>query len=212
MTTASQAELPLDVARDRERHEDEPALRDRRVGQHPHHVGLLAARRGSRASSTPRRGSRGSAATSRLEGKNPNLMIVSRATKPPAFDATERNAVTGSRRTLVGVGRPEVERHRADLEREADQGEEDRGREQRGRVACWRSAMMSVSSVESGHAVHERHAVEHHGGRQHADEEVLQRRLVRLRVVLAPAREDERRDRDRLERHEDRDEVARRRP
>ena len=30
-----------------------------------------------------------------LELKNPNLMIVSRATKPPAFDATDRNAVTG---------------------------------------------------------------------------------------------------------------------
>ena len=27
--------------------------------------------------------------------KNPNLTIVSRATNPPAFDATERNAVTG---------------------------------------------------------------------------------------------------------------------
>ena len=35
------------------------------------------------------------AATSRCDGKNPNQMIVSSATKPPAFDATERNAVTG---------------------------------------------------------------------------------------------------------------------
>ena len=46
---------------------------------------------------------------------------LSSATKPPAFDATERNAVTGRRRALVGVGRPEVERHRRDLEREADE-------------------------------------------------------------------------------------------
>src|SRR5476651_2117019 len=29
------------------------------------------------------------------EGRKPNLMIVSSATKPPAFDATDRNAVTG---------------------------------------------------------------------------------------------------------------------
>ena len=29
------------------------------------------------------------------DGRNPNLMIVSSATKPPAFDATDRNAVTG---------------------------------------------------------------------------------------------------------------------
>ena len=29
------------------------------------------------------------------DGKNPNLMIVISATNPPAFDATERNAVTG---------------------------------------------------------------------------------------------------------------------
>ena len=28
-------------------------------------------------------------------GKNPNAMIVSRPTKPPAFDATDRKAVTG---------------------------------------------------------------------------------------------------------------------
>ena len=30
-----------------------------------------------------------------IEGKKPNLMIVSNATKPPAFDATDRYAVTG---------------------------------------------------------------------------------------------------------------------
>ena len=29
------------------------------------------------------------------DGRKPKLMIVSRATKPPALDATERNAVTG---------------------------------------------------------------------------------------------------------------------
>ena len=29
------------------------------------------------------------------DGKNPNRMMVSSATNPPAFDATERNAVTG---------------------------------------------------------------------------------------------------------------------
>ena len=46
-------------------------------------------------------------------------MIVISATNPPAFDATERNAVTGVGAALVGVGRPEVERHRRDLEREA---------------------------------------------------------------------------------------------
>src|ERR1700686_2381864 len=29
------------------------------------------------------------------DGKNPKRMMVSSATKPPAFDATDRNAVTG---------------------------------------------------------------------------------------------------------------------
>ncbi len=29
------------------------------------------------------------------DGKNPKRMMVSSATNPPAFDATERNAVTG---------------------------------------------------------------------------------------------------------------------
>ena len=40
MTTASQDESRLAVARDRERHEDEAALRDRRVRQHADDVRL----------------------------------------------------------------------------------------------------------------------------------------------------------------------------
>ena len=95
MTTASNADCAARaVAGDRERHEDEPALRDRRVRQHADDVRL--AQRGEvpevidAAASTQRIGCHVS-----CDGKNPKQTIVSSATKPPAFDATERNAVTG---------------------------------------------------------------------------------------------------------------------
>ena len=61
-------------------------------------------------------------------------------------DGQERGHRGG--RALVGVGRPEVEGHRADLEREPDEREEDRHREQAavGSVAAYRK--MSLSRVE----------------------------------------------------------------
>ncbi len=42
------------------------------------------------------------------DGKKPNATMLSIATNPPAFDATDRNAVTGVG-ALIGVGGPEVD-------------------------------------------------------------------------------------------------------
>ena len=85
--------------------------------------------------------------TSLADGKATNTSS-SRATKPAAFDATDRNAVTGVG-ALVGVGRPRVERHRRHLEGEADDDEHDA--ERPSILGCRRCAEvppMSVSSVE----------------------------------------------------------------
>ena len=74
--------------------------------------------------------------------------IVSRPTKPAAFDATDRNAVTGVRRALVGVGRPRVERHRRHLEAEPDDHERDGDHLHRQQLVAVEGAAMSVSLVE----------------------------------------------------------------
>ena len=100
-----------------------------------------------------------------------------------------------------------MEGHRADLEREPHKGEEDRHREQRRQVGARSVRADLAQQRRAGQPEDERHAVQHHGRRQHAEEVVLDRGLVRLRVVLPPARQHVRRHGDQLERHEDRDEI-----
>ncbi len=210
MTASNGRRRRLVVAGHREWHEDEPALRDRRVREHTDDVRLL---QGDEVPVDHRRG-----------GEDPQhrLPRVGRLEEAERDDAQHGDEATRLRRhrqerghrrgrALVGVGCPEVERHRAHLEREPAEGEKHRDREQRrGFVVADVTGDLAQQSG-TGLAVHQRHAVEHDRGRQHADQEVLDRGLVRPLVVLAPASEHERRDRDRLQRDEDRHEVARRR-
>ena len=58
-------------------------------------------------------------------------------------DREERGDRRG--RALVGVGRPEVERHRADLEREPDERQEDRDRRAAARSPCCADARRRCS-------------------------------------------------------------------
>ena len=59
-----------------------------------------------------------------------------------------------------------------------------------------------------GHPVEERHAVEHHGRGEHAEQEVLHARLVALLVPLAPRGQHVGGDGEQLEGDEDADQVA----
>ena len=115
------------------------------------------------------------------------------------------------RRALVGVGRPGVERHRRDLEREADDDEHDGERDHR-LVAGLAStaAAMPVEQRRAGHAVEQRHAVEHHAPTRTRRAGSTSRRPRCSSVALAPRGQHVGRDRQQLEGDEDADQVARR--
>ena len=101
-----------------------------------------------------------------------------------------------------------MERHRADLEREPTSVR---------KIAIVSSGL--VPSVETNSEISESRVepvkpkisdipYSISADDEHADEVVLHAGFVGDAVVLAPGGEDERRDRDQLERHEDRDEVT----
>ena len=84
------------------------------------------------------------------------------------------------RRALIHVGYPHVERHRADLEDEADQYQSDRKQKRclfhELAAGCFDHDALEVHG--SAQAVHDRHSVQEEGDREGAQKEVLHGRFV----------------------------------
>ena len=80
---------------ERQRHEDEAALADARVGEHPHDVRLAQGDARCRPSSSTPRAPRSAGRRRRRHRGRPGTRRGSGPTNPAAFDATDRNAVTG---------------------------------------------------------------------------------------------------------------------
>jgi hypothetical protein len=114
------------------------------------------------------------------------------------------------RRSLVGVGGPELERDRADLEREPDHHEEDgRVRERLLRPGQLLEAGAHRRELEvSREPVDQAHPVEHHRRGQDADQEELQPALVPLDVGLPERGHQEPGGGDELESEEQHQQVA----
>ena len=183
-----------------------PPCRDRRIREHAHDVGLP---QGDQVPVDHRRG---------REDPQRRLPRVLRREEAERDDAEHRHEAArlrgnrqeggdGRGRALIGVGRPEVERDGADLEREPAEREEYRDREHRGGVVVADVLGDATQQRGAGLTEDEGHAVEHDRRGQHADEEVLDRGFVRSLVVLAPTGEHERRDGDGLQCDEDRHEI-----
>ena len=121
------------VARDRERHEDETTLRDRRVGEHAHDVGL--AQRNQVAVDDRRRGQDPQHRFPRVLRRQ-EAEVDDREQGDEAARLRRHREERGDRsgRTLVGVGCPEVERDGTDFEREPGDGQEDGDGEERARA------------------------------------------------------------------------------
>ena len=116
----------------------------------------------------------------------------------------------GRGRALVRVGRPHVERHGRDLERERDEDEvlaEIKERRLRGRADLAGDAR--VRELAARRAVDHRHAVDEEARREGAHEEVLDGALGAAQAAPPAAREDVGRERHRLDADEQRHEVRR---
>ena len=111
---------------------------------------------------------------------------------------------------LVDVGRPHVERHRRDLEPEADDQQRDAG-EQRAVLVervPGEEARDPGEGGGAGRAVHQRHAVEEDRRREGAEHEVLDAGFLRREAAAVECHQHVERDRQRLERHEHDDQVV----
>ena len=136
------------LAHHRQRHEDEAALGDRRVGEHPHDVRLAqrdeVADRHRRAPTAPRT----AAATPRCRPRKPTKTSVTQGDEAGRLGGHRQERGDGRGRALVGVGRPGVEGHGRHLEGEADDDEHDAERRaRRGLGSPPRLWSMPASSV-----------------------------------------------------------------
>ena len=117
------------------------------------------------------------------------------------------------RRALVDVGRPGLERHRADLEQQAD-GQHGQAEEQQPLVAAGgRRRDEHLAEVDAARvAVEQRDAVEEERGGERAEQEVLHGGLLREQAATAgEAGHEVQRQRQDLERDEHEQQVVRRR-
>ena len=110
--------------------QDEPGVVDRRVGQHPLHVGLHDGEHRADQQRERRRARRRSAASRAGRCRRSGTNTRSSPAKPAAFTPEAMKATIGRGRALVDVGRPGVERHGRDLEAEADQQQGEAGEQQ----------------------------------------------------------------------------------
>ena len=111
------------------------------------------------------------------------------------------------RRAFVDVGRPHVERHRRDLEREAGQDEDEAEDDAEAAVAVQRRGGAGERH-RAGVAVDQRRAVEQHARRQRAEDEIFEPRLRGAQIVAAIGGDDVERQAHQLEAEIERDEVA----
>ena len=129
------------------------------------------------------------------------------------LDAGRHEPGHGGRRAFVCVGRPHVERHRRDLEREADDHQADREQLHRRRRSGLRGheAGDAIEPCAARQPVGERNAVQEKRAGERAEQEVLERRFRRRRRVAADACQHVHRERQHLEREKDDEEIRRRR-
>jgi hypothetical protein len=111
-----------------------------------------------------------------------NRIIIA---KPPAFDATERNAVIVIGSPFVDVGGPEVEGDRGDLVAEPGQGKDAGNEEREGSGAPagehLRQGAVDRREVERpAEAVQERDPVEHEPGGDRAVDQIFERGFARV--------------------------------
>ena len=131
------------------------------------------------------------------------------------LDAGRHERGDDGRRAFVGIGRPHVERHRRDLEREADREQPDAENRQRRRRRGALRRQRDADLLEPGRAgdrVEERDAVEEERARERAEQEILERRLGAGDAGAAEPGQHVDRERQDLERDEDDQQVGRRRP
>ena len=123
--------------------------------------------------------------------------------------------MTGRRRALVDVGRPEVERHGGDLEAEPDEEQGDAGEHEGvvaldGDAAGQRGDHLGDVGGPDG-AVHEGDAVQQERRGEAAEDEVLDAALGAAGLAAVARGEDVERQRHRLQPDEQHDQVVRRR-
>ena len=91
------------------------------------------------------------------------------------------------RRALIDVGRPHVERHRRDLEGDAG-GDEDEAEDDAEAGVALQRRRDGGEGDGAGEAVDQRRAVKQHAGGERAEDEVLQARFGRARLVAVERR------------------------
>jgi hypothetical protein len=100
-----------------------------------------------------------------------------------------------------------VERHSRYLEAEPDDHEDHTEDEQRYIFETRCCSGDAVELLGAGEPIKQRHSEQREGECKHTDDEELDRCLVRLRITLAPANEQECRTRHKFEGNDHRDEV-----
>src|ERR1035437_2744441 len=191
-----------------ERHQDVAGVRDGTVGQHAFDVGLQ--QRGEIADTHGRQ----------RAGPHQRLPAVADGVESGDENAQEDGEGSGlrsggeergdgGRRALVDVGRPYLEGRGGDFEGQSD--EHQGGGDGQDGVGCLvQNGAANQQQVDAaGGAVDQRHAVQEEGGGEAAEQEILERRLVRALIVAQIAGQDIARDGGDLEANEDHDQVVR---
>ena len=189
--------------------EEIPPVGDARVGQHPLHVGLhqrneIRRDHGDRGK-PPQDGEPGGVRV--VEGDQEDTR---KGYEGGCLYRCRHERGHRRRRTLVDVGRPHVEGHRRDLEREANHQERDGDRQQARSGGTARDTRGDDRNVGTARgAVGQRDSIEEEPRRERTQQEVFEPGLGRL--AIAPVERGERvhGDRHDLESQEDDDQVAR---
>ena len=99
------------------------------------------------------------------------------------FGSDRKKSRYGHRGRFVGVGCPDVERHPGQLEQQPRQGEQHGHGRHRGFLLRQANTKRVGSEIEgAGHAIEQRHAVEHHGRTNGPEQQVLDAAFRRLSI------------------------------
>ncbi len=186
-------------------------MRDRRVREQALHVGLQrgadAADREREHGEHPHRG----APVGAIERERDQEHAEERR-EPGRLRRGRHEARDRSGRALVHVGRPGMERHRRDLEAEADEQQREPGHQRaRSRTGCCcaRNCEIPVSEVVPVAPYDERDPVQEDRRRERAEHEVLDAGFLRAQPAAVECGEHVQRNRQHLEREEHDDQVVR---